>query len=258
MNEYEHLLLVAVYGNCWTVWNCSVTAVLIANALFSDVRYIGGCRTGCYVHYPTISTDMLDRVQRRQTDYNNSARVSNSITLSRMKLLYYRLFAWAYGVAGRRTDIILVNSSWTYGHIKSLWKAPDRTFIVYPPCDVAEFLTVPLERQRLGGSGARKIISISQFRPEKDHRLQLAAFQTFLASVESDRQPRFKLVLVGGCRNEEDMARVAQLKKFAEELDISDSVEFRLNVTFGELKHCLMEADVGLHTMWNEHFGIGL
>jgi len=96
------------------------------------------------VHYPTISTDMLDRVMHRRIDYNNSARVSNSAMLSRLKLAYYRLFAWAYGVAGRRSDLVLVNSSWTLGHILSIWQAPERTFVVYPPCDVAEFLKIPL------------------------------------------------------------------------------------------------------------------
>lgn len=210
------------------------------------------------MHYPTISTDMLDRVLQRHVDYNNSARVSNSATLSQLKLAYYRLFAWAYGVAGRRSNLVLVNSSWTYGHILSLWKAPERTFIVYPPCDVAEFLTIPLDARQLDGYRTRTIVSISQFRPEKDHRLQLAAFKKFLASIPAERRSEFKLLLVGGCRNEDDTARVEQLKKFAEELKVAESTEFRLNVTFDELKSCLMEADVGLHTMWNEHFGIGL
>jgi len=225
---------------------------------FADGRYVGGCRTGCYVHYPTISTDMLDRVIHRHADYNNSSRVSNSAVLSQLKLAYYRLFAWAYGVAGRRSDLILVNSSWTENHILGLWKAPECTFIVYPPCDVAEFMTIPLNIRPLDNSRTRKVVSVSQFRPEKNHRLQLEAFEKFLASVPSERRSQFKLSLVGGCRNEDDTVRVEQLKKFAEELKITENVEFRLNVTFNDLKNCLMEADVGLHTMWNEHFGIGL
>ena len=226
--------------------------------LLADCRYIGGCRTGCYVHYPTISTDMLDRVERRHTDYNNCARVSNSAVLSRLKLMYYRMFAWAYGVAGRRSDLVLVNSSWTQGHILSLWKAPERTFVVYPPCDVAEFMTVTLDKRTCDDSGLFRIVSVSQFRPEKNHRLQLEALKKFLASIPSERRLQIRLVLVGGCRNEEDAARVEELKRYAERLKITENVEFRLNVTFSELKNCLAEADVGLHTMWNEHFGIGL
>jgi len=240
------------------VSSCAFFNRYVPTLYLLNCRYIGGCRTGCYVHYPTISTDMLDRVERRHTDYNNCARVSNSAVLSRLKLAYYRMFAWAYGVAGRRSDLVLVNSSWTQGHILSLWKAPEHTFVVYPPCDVAEFLTVPLDKRLRDDSGSFKIVSVSQFRPEKNHCLQLEAFEKFLSSIPSERWPLFQLVLVGGCRNEEDTVRVGELKRYAEQLKIAKNVEFRLSVTFSELKGCLAEADVGLHTMWNEHFGIGL
>jgi len=110
----------------------------------------------------------------------------------------------------------------------------------------------------LDSSRVCKIVSVSQFRPEKDHRLQLAAFERFLASISPERRTRFRLLLVGGCRNEEDTVRVTQLQKIADDLKIAERVEFRLNVSFDELKSCLREADVGLHTMWNEHFGIGV
>ena len=39
-----------------------------------------------------------------------------------------------------------------------------------------------------------------------------------------------KLVLVGGCRNAEDYARVEELKKMAENLDMADHVVFEVNV----------------------------
>eukprot|EP01047_Picozoa_sp_COSAG01_P097354 COSAG01_NODE_27698_length_679_cov_0.910345_1_plen_145_part_10 len=32
---------------------------------FPVARYLGGCSVGCYVHYPTISTDMLAAVASR-------------------------------------------------------------------------------------------------------------------------------------------------------------------------------------------------
>lgn len=201
---------------------------------------------------------MLDQVQRRQADFNNPAHVSNSAVLSRLKLVYYKLFAWVYGVVGRRSDLVLVNSSWTLGHILSIWKSPECTFIVNPPCDVAEFLTIPLDVRQVDDSRLHKIVSVAQFRPEKNHRLQLLAFEKFLASVPPERRSLFQLLLVGGCRNEEDTARVGILKRFVKEHNIAENVEFRLNVSFSELKNHLMEADVGLHTMWNEHFGIGL
>ena len=35
------------------------------------------------------------------------------------------------------------------------------------------------------------------------------------------------------------------------------NVEFRTNLGFEELKREMGDGIVGLHTMWNEHFGIG-
>jgi hypothetical protein len=43
---------------------------------------------GAYVHYPTISTTMLDRVQNRATGVTNSATVASSSILSTGKLWF--------------------------------------------------------------------------------------------------------------------------------------------------------------------------
>lgn len=37
---------------------------------------------------------------------------------------------------------------------------------------------------------------------------------------------------------------------------VQAQVEFVVNAKFSELKEWLQRASVGLHTMWNEHFGI--
>jgi alpha-1,2-mannosyltransferase len=96
-------------------------------------RTINGSYAGCYVHYPTISTDMLDRVRDRRPSYNNSERISSSGTVSTAKLIYYRVFSWMYGFAGGRfSRVTMVNSSWTKNHIESLWGV--KTLLVYPPC----------------------------------------------------------------------------------------------------------------------------
>ena len=217
-------------------------------------KYIGGCKVGCYVHYPTISTDMLARVSDRTQTYNNASFISQSPLLSTFKLIYYHIFAFVYGVAGKRCDVIMVNSSWTRGHIVDLWKAGHRTHVVYPPCDTNEFLQIPFERP---DSDTRRMVSIAQFRPEKDHQLQVRAFNTFLTRQPTEKQARYKLVLIGSCRNSDDSERVEKLKKLCEDLGVQDSVEFQLNISFADLKSALGSALIGLHTMWNEHFGIG-
>lgn len=172
-------------------------------------------------------------------------------------MVYYCLFALLYGMAGSCSDLIMVNSSWTLDHILSLWRAPNRTSVVHPPCDVSSFLDVPLVED--GDRKCHSIVSIGQFRPEKDHWLQIRAFKKVLDRRREAPGGReaLKLVLIGGCRNVQDEDRVLMLRGLCQELGVADRVEFKLNVPFEELKSEMGEATIGLHTMWNEHFGIG-
>jgi alpha-1,2-mannosyltransferase len=66
------------------------------------------------------------------------------------------------------------------------------------------------------------------------------------------------LILIGSVRHDEDRQRVEQLRTLVENLNIKEEVEFKLNINFTELKSHLNKSMIGLHTMWNEHFGIGL
>ncbi|XP_030056301.1 GDP-Man:Man(3)GlcNAc(2)-PP-Dol alpha-1,2-mannosyltransferase isoform X2 [Microcaecilia unicolor] len=214
-------------------------------------KYLGNCRVGCYIHYPTISADMLSVVRNQDVRFNNSAFITNHPILSKVKLAYYYMFAYIYGWVGSCSDIIMVNSTWTLNHILCLWKAGDRTSIVYPPCDVQTFLDIELNEE---SRTEHSIVSVGQFRPEKDHALQIRAFSTFLNEKSAKQKAQIKLILIGGCRNKEDEQRVSQLKNLCKELGVS--VEFKINIPFEELKRYLADATIGLHTMWNEHFGI--
>ncbi|XP_061698457.1 GDP-Man:Man(3)GlcNAc(2)-PP-Dol alpha-1,2-mannosyltransferase isoform X2 [Syngnathoides biaculeatus] len=215
-------------------------------------RYLGGCQVASYVHYPTVSTDMLSVVRERNPRFNNADSISDSAVLSAIKVLYYCIFAILYGLVGSCSHIILVNSTWTLGHILALWRCPARTVVVYPPCDVKAFLSSPLDRteeegdedwEELGCDAGkdriwRSIVSVAQFRPEKNHPLQIRAFR--------------------GCRDREDEERVVSLRQLCQELGMEDRVHFKLNLPFEDLKRELADATIGLHTMWNEHFGIGV
>lgn len=57
-------------------------------------KYLGQCKTGCYVHYPIITREMLKRVSNRETIYNNRSMIARSPFLTTAKLLYYQAFAW--------------------------------------------------------------------------------------------------------------------------------------------------------------------
>ncbi|KAF8766849.1 GDP-Man:Man(3)GlcNAc(2)-PP-Dol alpha-1,2-mannosyltransferase-like [Argiope bruennichi] len=220
---------------------------------FPIFKFLGSCPVGAYVHFPTISTDMLKNVQNRMTAVNNRKYISNNKILSLCKLIYYQIFASWYGLVGRQANLIMVNSSWTRNHILELWKKPQFTFTVYPPCDVPEFNRIPLEIH----DGKTRIVSIAQFRPEKNHELQIRAFYKFLESLDNHTNPPI-LVLIGSCRHEEDYQRIEVLRILCCELKISEKVEFKVNLSFQEVIQEMKNSTIALHTMKDEHFGIGI
>mmetsp|Transcript_29946 Transcript_29946/g.70437 ORF Transcript_29946/g.70437 Transcript_29946/m.70437 type:complete len:308 (-) Transcript_29946:29-952(-) len=90
-------------------------------------------------------------------------------------------------------------------------------------------------------------------RPEKDHALQLRAMACVGRSVGA-----WRLHVVGSVRDDKDQARVEALRKLAVELGIEREVEFHVNATFSTMLDLLRRCVLGLHTMWNEHFGISV
>ncbi|XP_069691502.1 GDP-Man:Man(3)GlcNAc(2)-PP-Dol alpha-1,2-mannosyltransferase [Periplaneta americana] len=229
-------------------------------------KLIGGCHVACYVHYPTITGDMLRRVSGHMISHNNRPYVARSPFLTAGKLLYYRLFAWLYGWVGRCADIITVNSSWTEEHINDLWLCPLKTHRVYPPCDVEELKKMPLLSESEESEAAKtldekcliKIVSVGQFRPEKDHPLQLRAMYELRQLVSEEVWDKLMLVFVGSCRNKEDQDRVRDMQDLCKHLSLENNVQFKINISYEELKKELQEGTIGLHAMWNEHFGIGV
>jgi len=195
---------------------------------------------------------MLSLVWERRPTYNNNPTIAKSVIATYVKLLYYCLFAIGYGIAGSMANLVMVNSNWTFNHIKQLWCLfgnKDCIQVVFPPCDTSNFEDLPFANRE------NIIISVGQFRPEKDHPLQLRSFASFRKKYN---QCEVKLVLLGSCRDKEDQIRVDELRRLAIDLNISDGVEFVLNQPFPVLKKWLGRSRVGLHTMWNEHFGIGV
>jgi alpha-1,2-mannosyltransferase len=64
--------------------------------------------------------------------------------------------------------------------------------------------------------------------------------------------------MVGSCRGPDDEARLLQLQQYAEQLGLSEAVEWHVNVPYSKLKQLLGGAVGGLHTMLDEHFGISV
>lgn len=232
-------------------------------AIYPLSKYIFRCKTVAYVHYPTVSSDMIERVREGRVMYNNSGRFAASKYLTGLKVLYYRAFSAAYGWCGKSCSCVMVNSSWTKAHIDALWGVNSQ--VVYPPCNVEDLTKLPLTRQRLDklGNAAKKenaclrVISVGQFRPEKAHLEQVAAW----AALKKVKSLSYKLenailVFVGGCRDDGDRERLKDLKQSVKDLELEKSVEFVVDASYDELKRQLSRASVGIHSMIDEHFGI--
>jgi len=221
-------------------------------------KYCGGSLVGCYVHYPTISTDMLDQVQSKRVAYNNRGLIAGSPLASFIKLRYYKIFAWLYSKCGAVADTVMVNSSWTEDHIRQLWGDGGEGGVVkvFPPCDTSHLTDIA--REEVGEKGEVRILSLGQFRPEKDHVLQIKAmFELRQILPEKDWQ-RTKLVIIGGCRGQDDWKLLQDLKDLTKHFSVEDNVEFLPNLPFTDLLSEFGKATIGIHTMWNEHFGIGI
>ena len=99
-------------------------------------------------------------------------------------------------------------------------------------------------------------------RPEKDHLLQVKAFslykKKYLEEHKGDSVRPARLVLIGSCRNEGDRKIIEQIKSCAQELGVTAQMDLIINAPYEKLCEFLSKAKVGLHSMWNEHFGIGI
>ncbi|KAH9282948.1 GDP-Man:Man(3)GlcNAc(2)-PP-Dol alpha-1,2-mannosyltransferase [Echinococcus granulosus] len=188
----------------------------------------------------------------RATSYNNAARIRRSRVLTILKQFYYVLFRFAYGWAGSAVNcrLVAVNSTWTRRHVAELFGT--QPYLLYPPCPRRV-------EERVGGEKREPwIISIGQFRPEKNHMLQLKAFEIFLKCISGDKSP-YRLILIGGCRHTGDYKRVQRLREAARQMGFSDrQVVFEVNPPASRVNQYLAEATINLHTMVDEHFGIGV
>ncbi|ELU39307.1 mannosyltransferase [Rhizoctonia solani AG-1 IA] len=174
-----------------------------------------------YVHYPTISTDMLARVKSRTAQYNNPSDIAKSEFRTNSKLLYYNMFALAYSASLSLAQPIMVNSSWTKNHVEYLLthspvasESSKNLSIVYPPCDTQAMASFSLE-------GRKKIImSLAQFRPEKDHAKQIIALAKLFEAHPEHKEQGVRLVLIGSSRNTADEYRVVALQDLVNKLNL--------------------------------------
>ncbi|CAG9772198.1 unnamed protein product [Ceutorhynchus assimilis] len=253
-------LLGQVLGSMWLGFEalCAINPdIFIETTGFSFTlplfKFLGGCKTGCYVHYPIITKEMLRRVQNRRNIYNNSNFISKSSTLTYSKLIYYHFLAWMYSLAGQCSDATIVNSTFTLENLQILWTTP--MSLVYPPCEVDHLKKITHDSNR---PSEIRILSLAQFRPEKDHPLQLQAFYELREIIPEHVFENVTLVLCGSCRNQGDSERVKDLQDLSKHLSLENNVEFKVNISYNDLLEEFSKAYIGIHTMLDEHFGISV
>jgi alpha-1,2-mannosyltransferase len=118
-----------------------------------------------------------------------------------------------YFIGGQFVNLAMVNSKWTKAHVEKRWGG--KAALVYPPVDVEKFsplLPAAILQESDGSEAAQQqqqqqqhrdipIISCAQFRPEKEHALQIDILrQVHQRMLEQGKQhselPR--LMVVGG------------------------------------------------------------
>ncbi|KAK4610242.1 GDP-Man:Man(3)GlcNAc(2)-PP-Dol alpha-1,2-mannosyltransferase [Fulvia fulva] len=217
--------------------------------------------TGAYLHYPTISTDMLESLHADLGSGLNAG--AGKGTKGKAKQFYWECFARLYSWVGGSIDVVMTNSSWTQNHVSQLWtKARTRNkkqcpiSVVYPPCAVQELHEkIPTECDK---DRTKNLLYIAQFRPEKMHQTIIEAFHKFLRDHHPNTplESRPRLVLIGSVRDDSDEKRVYKLRLQAQE--VKDSVDFIVNAKWPQILEHLKSSSVGVNGMWNEHFGIGV
>ncbi|RNF18941.1 putative dolichyl-P-Man:GDP-Man1GlcNAc2-PP-dolichyl alpha-1,3-mannosyltransferase [Trypanosoma conorhini] len=249
------LLLQAVCGSLLLFYEAcvvnSITPIVIESVgipgIYPLLSLLAGTRIISYTHYPVITSVMTQRVESGVTRYNNRGLLARHRTLRQAKAAYYKVFALFYWWLGQFPELTMTNSRWTTRHIQQLWK-PVVPTLVYPPCAVKQFLSLRKPPEQRGNT----IVSVGQFRPEKNHLLQLRAFAKALPRLPDDA----RLIMVGGARSADDRKRAADVQEEAKLRGISDRVDVRIGAPFAEVGELLSNCCIGLHTMEDEHFGI--
>ncbi|KAJ5130738.1 Glycosyl transferase family 1 [Penicillium bovifimosum] len=217
---------------------------------------------GAYVHYPTISTDMLASLDDKSGVQGINSGAGKGWK-GKLKRRYWQLFAKLYGWVGRQVDVVMCNSSWTAAHIRTLWGAinksssssgdgsPSSPAVVFPPTAVTELqssIAVDAESEK---TRQPVILYIAQFRPEKNHPLVLRSLRDFCKN-----EPATQPTLADHLHAYPDETHIYNLRLLAHELRIRDQTTFLCDASWPAVLSHLSTASVGVNAMWNEHFGI--
>ena len=196
-----------------------------------------------YVHYPYTNTEFV----RGYWDTLVSSGVSIKTRLfAAWKLVYHYTLYFIYGFMGQFSDVCYTNSSWTQNHMEGNW--PGKCSILYPPCNVDEFWSQDYDNKK------KVVVSLAQFRPEKRHDIQLD-----MMKYHQERHPESDVVFkIMGSAKFEDSEKIFNHLQNRIKTENIRNVELLKNLEFKDVMKNLKESAFGVHTMIDEHFGIGI
>ncbi|MCQ2818938.1 MAG: glycosyltransferase [archaeon] len=217
------------------------------------LSWFGHASVSAYVHYPFISEDMIRDIKNGIQGVHSRGLSSKFKWIIPLKIYYYRLMLLIYKINGYRCKTVLCNSSWTKNHMDAIWKIR-QTYLLYPPCSTKSFSDACASANAFQKKNI--IVSFAQFRPEKNHIIQVNIMQKLL---KNGRVPNdLELHMIGGVRNQEDEIFVQRLQMEIDRNGLSSNIKIRKNLDFEDVAEEFKEAKIGIHTMRDEHFGISV
>jgi alpha-1,2-mannosyltransferase len=156
-----------------------------------------------------------------------------------------------YQFNGKYSEFSHCNSTWTFDHIVKTWGNPSTKKLLYPPCATKLYAPEKVTQEKSGNV----IVSFAQFRPEKDHKLQIEIFKKV---KELYKLQNLQFYIIGSVRGEEDQKLFDNLNQIVKSYNLENEIIFKKNLRTEEVKQLFSIAKVGIHTMKDEHFGISI
>ncbi|KAH8584222.1 glycosyl transferase [Cryptosporidium sp. chipmunk genotype I] len=206
-----------------------------------------------YIHYPQVRKENIEREKRR----------------SILRYFYLKLFSIVYKFSIGLANKIVVNSNWTLDKLNYLWeKNCIEASVCYPPINMEYSLNKSVDPK------LRKnvIVSLSQFRMEKNHFLQIQIFSGVLKRIKeivngASKEERIRLekiyeeIKFKMCGTSQDSnprykEYLNSLKQMIADEKLEDKLELIINSSSTELQSIMKTSRFAIHTMEDEHFGI--
>ncbi|KAK6589895.1 glycosyl transferase [Cryptosporidium xiaoi] len=211
-----------------------------------------------YIHYPQVRKDRIDEARKRG---------------NYLRYLYLKSFSIIYYLSFKSAHKVVVNSNWTRCRFEELFVDKKLNIqVCYPP-----IFKYKINKEELSEVNLKKrdetVVSLAQFRPEKNQMLQIKIFHQVLKRISAlieeaseedeklrliNKQTKLKLKICGTSQksNPEYLKYIDSLNELIEREGLQDRVELVIDSTIDDLNTILSTSRIAIHTMEEEHFGI--